>query len=116
VVRAPPSDDLARKYEKLPEPELKVLLPAGFLRQTKDSGLVVKSWAPQQEVLAEFLFWYFLINIREINLINFFPNLISTEVQDEPLLIDHYTHMYFWIEIYIWIFWTTLAEFDSMVI
>jgi hypothetical protein len=56
VVRAPPSDDLARKYEKPPEPGLKVLLPAGFLRQTKDSGLVVKSWAPRQEVLAEFLF------------------------------------------------------------
>jgi len=52
VVRAPPSDDPARKYDKSPEPDLDALLPEGFLARTKDRGLVVKSWAPQRDVLA----------------------------------------------------------------
>uniref|UniRef100_A0A0A8XP54 Glycosyltransferase n=1 Tax=Arundo donax TaxID=35708 RepID=A0A0A8XP54_ARUDO len=52
VVRAPPSDDPAKKFEKPPEPDLDALLPEGFLRRTKDRGLVVKSWAPQRDVLA----------------------------------------------------------------
>ncbi|KAJ4780663.1 Glycosyltransferase [Rhynchospora pubera] len=33
------------------EPNLDLLLPKGFLDRTKDRGLVVKSWAPQVEVL-----------------------------------------------------------------
>ncbi|CAD6237250.1 unnamed protein product [Miscanthus lutarioriparius] len=52
VVRAPPSDDSAKKFEKPPEPDLDALLPEGFLSRTKDRGLVVKSWAPQRDVLA----------------------------------------------------------------
>ncbi|XP_066309536.1 UDP-glycosyltransferase 88F3-like [Miscanthus floridulus] len=52
VVRAPPSDDSAKKFEKPPEPDLDALLPEGFLARTKDRGLVVKSWAPQRDVLA----------------------------------------------------------------
>jgi hypothetical protein len=52
VVRAPPSDDPANKFERPPEPDLDTLLPEGFLARTKDRGLVVKSWAPQRHVLA----------------------------------------------------------------
>ncbi|PUZ55211.1 hypothetical protein GQ55_5G194100 [Panicum hallii var. hallii] len=52
VVRAPPSDDPAKKYDKPPEPDLGALLPEGFLARTKDRGLVVRSWAPQRDVLA----------------------------------------------------------------
>ncbi|WOL17458.1 hypothetical protein Cni_G26250 [Canna indica] len=33
------------------EPELDALLPEGFIERTKDRGVVVKSWAPQVEVL-----------------------------------------------------------------
>ncbi|KAJ1689582.1 hypothetical protein LUZ63_013737 [Rhynchospora breviuscula] len=33
------------------EPNLDLLLPKGFLDRTKDRGMVVKSWAPQVEVL-----------------------------------------------------------------
>nr|DAD29395.1 TPA_asm: hypothetical protein HUJ06_030863 [Nelumbo nucifera] len=32
--------------------DLEALLPEGFLNRTKDRGLVVKSWAPQQEILS----------------------------------------------------------------
>ncbi|KAK1606557.1 hypothetical protein QYE76_030230 [Lolium multiflorum] len=52
VVRSPPSDDPAKKYETPPEPDLAALLPEGFLERTKGRGLVVKSWAPQRDVLA----------------------------------------------------------------
>lgn len=52
VVRTPPSDDPEKKFEKPPEPDLDALLPEGFLGRTKDRGLVVKSWAPQRDVLA----------------------------------------------------------------
>ncbi|XP_039824351.1 UDP-glycosyltransferase 88A1-like [Panicum virgatum] len=56
VVRAPPGgdseDDPARKFQKPPEPDLGALLPDGFLRRTRARGLVVKSWAPQRDVLA----------------------------------------------------------------
>ncbi|WVZ70041.1 hypothetical protein U9M48_018745 [Paspalum notatum var. saurae] len=55
VVRAPPpsdADDVSKKFEKPPEPDLDALLPAGFLDRTKGRGLVVKSWAPQRDVLA----------------------------------------------------------------
>ncbi|GJM93219.1 hypothetical protein PR202_ga09763 [Eleusine coracana subsp. coracana] len=50
VVRTPPGDD--HKFgEPLPEPDLEELLPDGFLERTKERGLVVKSWAPQVDVL-----------------------------------------------------------------
>ncbi|TVU35832.1 hypothetical protein EJB05_17739, partial [Eragrostis curvula] len=50
VVRSPKSDD--HKFgDPLPEPDLDALLPGGFLERTKDRGLVVKSWAPQVDVL-----------------------------------------------------------------
>ncbi|CAL4981530.1 unnamed protein product [Urochloa decumbens] len=52
VVRAPPSDDPAKKFEKPPEPDLDELLPERFLARTEDRGLVVKSWASQRDVLA----------------------------------------------------------------
>ncbi|KAL6845108.1 hypothetical protein ACP4OV_024603 [Aristida adscensionis] len=50
VVRSPRSPD--HKFgEPLPEPDLDALLPDGLLERTRDRGLVVKSWAPQVEVL-----------------------------------------------------------------
>jgi len=52
VVRSPRSDE--RKFgDPLPdaEPDLDALLPEGFLERTKRQGLVVRSWAPQVEVL-----------------------------------------------------------------
>ncbi|PVH33748.1 hypothetical protein PAHAL_8G058100 [Panicum hallii] len=55
VVRAPPGDgdgDPAKKFRKQPEPDLGALLPNGFLRRTRNRGLVVRSWAPQRDVLA----------------------------------------------------------------
>jgi hypothetical protein len=52
VVRAPPSDDPAKKFDRPPEPDLGALLPEGFLARTEGRGLVVKSWAPQRDVLA----------------------------------------------------------------
>ncbi|KAL6616016.1 hypothetical protein ACP70R_038286 [Stipagrostis hirtigluma subsp. patula] len=52
VVRTPASmDDPKRLLEQRPEPDLEALLPEGFLERTKNRGLVVKSWAPQVEVL-----------------------------------------------------------------
>ncbi|KAK9284373.1 hypothetical protein L1049_023544 [Liquidambar formosana] len=51
VVRSPPPEDNSKRYEAPPEPDLDILLPQGFLNRTKDRGLVVKSWAPQVEVL-----------------------------------------------------------------
>ncbi|GJN17756.1 hypothetical protein PR202_gb04852 [Eleusine coracana subsp. coracana] len=50
VVRSPPGDD-HNLGEPLPEPDLDVLLPDGFLERTTERGLVLKSWAPQVEVL-----------------------------------------------------------------
>lgn len=51
VVRNPPNSD--HKFgDPIPEMEdLDTLLPDGFLERTKDRGLVVKSWAPQVDVL-----------------------------------------------------------------
>ena len=37
--------------EQEQEPELDAVLPEGFLERTKNKGMVVKSWAPQVEVL-----------------------------------------------------------------
>uniref|UniRef100_A0A453QLX1 Glycosyltransferase n=1 Tax=Aegilops tauschii subsp. strangulata TaxID=200361 RepID=A0A453QLX1_AEGTS len=55
VVRSPRRDinDPVKKLDKLPEPDLDALLPEGFLERTKGTGLVVKSWAPQRDVLAQ---------------------------------------------------------------
>lgn len=50
VVRSPPNPN--HKFgDPFPEPDLDAILPDGFLERTKDRGLVVKSWAPQVEVL-----------------------------------------------------------------
>ncbi|RLN21665.1 anthocyanidin 5,3-O-glucosyltransferase-like [Panicum miliaceum] len=52
VVRVPGNiNDPKRLLEKPCEPDLDALLPEGFLERTKDRGLVVKSWAPQVDVL-----------------------------------------------------------------
>ncbi|GJN15014.1 hypothetical protein PR202_gb01899 [Eleusine coracana subsp. coracana] len=50
VVRAPP-DDPTKFFVARPEPNLDALLPEGFLHRTQGRGLVVKSWAPQVDVL-----------------------------------------------------------------
>jgi hypothetical protein len=51
VVRNPPSNDPIKPYDPLVEPDLDALLPEGFLDRTKEQGVVVKSWAPQVEIL-----------------------------------------------------------------
>ncbi|XP_043714882.1 UDP-glycosyltransferase 88F3-like [Telopea speciosissima] len=54
VVRSPPLTDeevRTRSSSRHGEPDLDALLPEGFLGRTKDKGLVVKTWAPQVEVL-----------------------------------------------------------------
>jgi hypothetical protein len=54
VVRSPRPDGTglyADGGRQLPEPDLGELLPEGFLDRTKARGLVVKSWAPQVDVL-----------------------------------------------------------------
>nr|CAB3478223.1 unnamed protein product [Digitaria exilis] len=52
VVRMPANiGDPMRILENQCEPDLDALLPEGFLERTKGRGLVVKSWAPQVEVL-----------------------------------------------------------------
>lgn len=43
VVRNPASNDQQKRYD--------ALLPEGFLNWTKEQGIVVKSWAPQVEIL-----------------------------------------------------------------
>ncbi|GMH28106.1 hypothetical protein Nepgr_029949 [Nepenthes gracilis] len=54
VVRRPPTDDDGDggRALSLDDPDLDLLLPRGFLERTRDSGIVVKSWAPQKEVLS----------------------------------------------------------------
>ncbi|KAK4426847.1 Baicalein 7-O-glucuronosyltransferase [Sesamum alatum] len=47
-VRSPPGKQNSAAAE---EPDLEELLPKGFLERTKDKGFVIKSWAPQKEVL-----------------------------------------------------------------
>jgi hypothetical protein len=52
VVRVPSNiNDPKRLLEKPCEPDLHAVLPEGFLERTQDRGLVVKSWAPQVDVL-----------------------------------------------------------------
>lgn len=49
VVRS--TDDESKMFEPQPDPDLDSVLPTGFLDRTKNRGLVIKSWAPQTEVL-----------------------------------------------------------------
>jgi len=42
---------IRRVYWRSHVPDLDAILPEGFLERTKDRGLVVKSWAPQVDVL-----------------------------------------------------------------
>ncbi|GFZ06426.1 UDP-glucosyl transferase 88A1 [Actinidia rufa] len=51
VVRSPPTEDKSKIFFATPDPDLDSLLPDGFLGRTKGRGFVVKSWAPQVEVL-----------------------------------------------------------------
>ncbi|KAM0945800.1 putative UDP-glucuronosyl/UDP-glucosyltransferase [Dioscorea sansibarensis] len=51
VVRSPPSESPGKYMVAPAEPDLDVLLPQGFLERTNEKGMVVKSWAPQVEVL-----------------------------------------------------------------
>ncbi|KAL6132083.1 hypothetical protein ACLB2K_070454 [Fragaria x ananassa] len=51
VVRNPPSSNESVAIAGQSDPDLNNLLPDGFLGRTKDRGLVVKSWAPQVDVL-----------------------------------------------------------------
>ncbi|KAJ3708442.1 hypothetical protein LUZ61_012147 [Rhynchospora tenuis] len=44
-------DDARNNFKQRSEPDLNSLLPEGFMTRTKDQGIVVKSWAPQIEVL-----------------------------------------------------------------
>ncbi|KAL6620568.1 hypothetical protein ACP70R_035707 [Stipagrostis hirtigluma subsp. patula] len=50
VVRSPPEDP-TKFFLARPEPDLDALLPEGFLERTRGTGIVVKMWAPQVEVL-----------------------------------------------------------------
>ncbi|CAK7338706.1 unnamed protein product [Dovyalis caffra] len=51
VVRNPPSHNLSVAIKAQGDPDLDSLLPEGFLERTQDRGFVVKSWAPQVEIL-----------------------------------------------------------------
>ncbi|KAJ4771407.1 Glycosyltransferase [Rhynchospora pubera] len=52
VVRNPESNNPDRKpYNPLAEPDLDALLPEGFMNRTKEQGIVMKSWAPQVQIL-----------------------------------------------------------------
>ncbi|GJM89530.1 hypothetical protein PR202_ga05731 [Eleusine coracana subsp. coracana] len=53
AVRTPlPDDDADQAFDPRAEPDLDALLPDGFLERTRGRGLVVvKTWAPQVEVL-----------------------------------------------------------------
>ncbi|XP_075502006.1 LOW QUALITY PROTEIN: baicalein 7-O-glucuronosyltransferase-like [Primulina tabacum] len=49
AVRNPPGNPRSPSPE---EPDLDAILPQGFLERTRDRGFVLKSWAPQKEVLS----------------------------------------------------------------
>ncbi|KAF7836395.1 UDP-glycosyltransferase 88F3-like [Senna tora] len=54
VVKRPPLDESTKQtYGTSAEFDLDSVLPSGFLERTKGRGLVVKSWAPQVEVLSK---------------------------------------------------------------
>lgn len=52
VVRSPPTKDQSKRLAPPPEPDFDCLLPVGFLDRTKERGMVVKQWAPQEAVLS----------------------------------------------------------------
>ncbi|XP_042503211.1 UDP-glycosyltransferase 88F3-like [Macadamia integrifolia] len=53
VVRQPVSEDNSKLSSvEIKNPDLEALLPQGFLDRNKETGLVVKSWAPQVKVLS----------------------------------------------------------------
>ncbi|KAJ3672447.1 hypothetical protein LUZ60_007168 [Juncus effusus] len=49
VVRV--TDDMNKIFEHKPVSDLDTVLPEGFLDRTKDHGMVIKSWAPQIQIL-----------------------------------------------------------------
>ncbi|WCJ36741.1 UDP-glycosyltransferase 88A1 [Euphorbia peplus] len=51
VVRNPPEIEKGLAISAKADPDLDSLLPEGFLTRTKERGYVVKSWAPQIDVL-----------------------------------------------------------------
>ena len=53
VVRKPISDheETKKMYEDLVDFDLDSVLPEGFRERTRDRGMVVKSWAPQVQLL-----------------------------------------------------------------
>ncbi|KAF5178325.1 Udp-glycosyltransferase 88b1 [Thalictrum thalictroides] len=53
VVRNPPSKDELKSFTAPAEPDLDVLLPEGFFNRIRGKGLVIKSWAPQVEILSK---------------------------------------------------------------
>ncbi|KAL2335848.1 hypothetical protein Fmac_010294 [Flemingia macrophylla] len=55
VVKKPPQDEGAKRlqvHETALEFDLESVLPSGFMERTSGRGLVVRSWAPQVEVLS----------------------------------------------------------------
>ncbi|KAI9101476.1 hypothetical protein K1719_023958 [Acacia pycnantha] len=53
VVKRPPIDERTKQTEDTTANfNLESILPSGFMERTRDRGMVVKSWAPQVEVLA----------------------------------------------------------------
>ncbi|GAV83338.1 UDPGT domain-containing protein [Cephalotus follicularis] len=54
VVKTPPSNEKRKGIDErdMKDVDLDALLPAGFLVRVKDRGMVVKSWAPQVQVLS----------------------------------------------------------------
>lgn len=54
VVKRPVQEHLGTKkvYDTTGEFDLSSILPSGFIERTKERGLVVRSWAPQVEVLS----------------------------------------------------------------
>ncbi|PKI57509.1 hypothetical protein CRG98_022160 [Punica granatum] len=54
VLKRPASDEISKQVNtNLSEFNLESVLPDGFLEKTRDRGRVVKSWAPQVEVLSK---------------------------------------------------------------
>uniref|UniRef100_A0A6N2N764 Glycosyltransferase n=1 Tax=Salix viminalis TaxID=40686 RepID=A0A6N2N764_SALVM len=51
VVRNPPSHNQKVAINAQGDPDLDSLLPEGFMERTKERGYVVKSWAPQVEIV-----------------------------------------------------------------
>ncbi|KAJ1420549.1 UDP-glycosyltransferase family, conserved site [Sesbania bispinosa] len=52
VVKRPTHDEGTKQVHDNTEFDLGLVLPSGFMERTKERGLVVRSWAPQVEVLS----------------------------------------------------------------